>query len=954
MVYKRPEHNPQPDDGHHGKGWNPGEPSWGNPNNPFGQENFSGNRSPKKVQPPVAPKPPAHRQLNLFDANGIDVSQFELPLWARKRSQEPLPDRAPKLDGSKYKQRNLFEDNNFGYNHIDPSLLPSKRQEQYSHYAIAGYLQTPLNTPATEEPSLSRRRRAPEPNKPLELDDLRRELPKHRLSTDGYATDPTGGRMSRAERDQRQRDGTLPSGDKHLEGLALRDYLEAHPEVQVGENPNLEKLMAQAHAFKAQQAQTQTQSGFPSQGVKVASTHLNQMHLDPGQTDPSYAPVRKPSPAPLTPEQQLHRKFETDVATHAQSLLKANKDRLNSEQTQYAQDKNPNSDRWQKLWQAADQRREFQRKEATAQTNYNYANHQIEALMASPNDFNPMASAEQRRKDAQQKATLIADYQHLRAVSQTQIEQARQNQVTLTYAYPALAAVQNESGNNPKDIQTVQSRIPGEFDGIRGNIDKLSAEMVKDPTTATLFDSVVQQSLHQVPPEQRPQVMTWLKTQRENKERNTQIGALASGGLMLASLFPVGRLTATGLRMVGIGLGGGVAAAQMPDLMLLDTAAQAGRGGTPLANQSPEQAKFNLVMGYANVGLAGLDVGAEVGVVQKLGHVAISAAQTGVQVSREKWGQVLSWARQGPAGMEKARALLAEVKGLPQAIKDEILDIVSPVEMAGYGRVSRRDIREQEPLQSTTTARGSGKAKALKDKDLPPAERLAKAKKNYGQARNWDAIEPLIGTAIDKYTKLPSGYRLFQKPGSKQLFILRETADDGSFAPLMIESGKIQVGKTRLSRGRKGMEDALKAIGIDTPKGYQLNHLVPDAVAQSDPMVVEMLKRNIYDVDHAGNLLPMPGEVRGSHPDLIGHLGSHDNYNKLVSRDLKQRARDLIQEHGSLSKVPDNELKQAVEDIENNMRDGIINRSPDIPTRYDPETKTRVLSEGLSNPDFVA
>jgi hypothetical protein len=250
-------------------------------------------------------------------------------------------------------------------------------------------------------------------------------------------------------------------------------------------------------------------------------------------------------------------------------------------------------------------------------------------------------------------------------------------------------------------------------------------------------------------------------------------------------------------------------------------------------------------------------------------------------------------------------------------------------------------------LESTTAARASGRAKNPNPNVSP--EILAK----WSKTKNWDEIEPLIGMAVNKDTQLPPGYRIFQKPESKQLFILRETADDASFAPLMIKNGKIQAGKTRLSRGRKVMEDALNAVGIDVPKGYQLNHLVPDAVAQSDPMVIEMLKRGIYDVDHAGNLLPMPGEVRGEHLDLIGHYGSHDNYNKLVSRELKQRTRDLIQEYGSLGKVPDNEFKKAVEDVENIMRDGIIKRSPEIPTRYDSETKTKVLSEGLSDPDFV-
>jgi hypothetical protein len=41
----------------------------------------------------------------------------------------------------------------------------------------------------------------------------------------------------------------------------------------------------------------------------------------------------------------LQQRFEHNVAVNAQGLLKANKARLNSEQTQYTQDHNPKSDR---------------------------------------------------------------------------------------------------------------------------------------------------------------------------------------------------------------------------------------------------------------------------------------------------------------------------------------------------------------------------------------------------------------------------------------------------------------------------------------------------------------------------------------------------------------------------------------------------------------------------------
>jgi hypothetical protein len=98
----------------------------------------------------------------------------------------------------------------------------------------------------------------------------------------------------------------------------------------------------------------------------------------------------------------------------------------------------------------------------------------------------------------------------------------------------------------------------------------------------------------------------------------------------------------------------------------------------------------------------------------------------------------------------------------------------------------------------------------------------------------------------------------------------------------------------------------------------------------------------------------MPGKVRTEYPDLIGHFGPHDNYNELVKEELKREKTLLVKKYGSLDKVPDNELKEAVKGIEDTMREDIMKRSPEIPTRYDPETKTRVLSEGLSDPDFVA
>ncbi len=657
-----------------------------------------------------------------------------------------------------------------------------------------------------------------------------------------------------------------------------------------------------------------------------------------------------------SPEQQLHHQFETNVAAKAQGLLKANKDRLNSEQTQYIKDNNPKSDRWSNLWQVASQQREFQTQQANLQKQLEFTTQEMSNLSDIPDGIG-LTSTPQQRQNSLKHKKLLALSDQMRRLKE-RIDQAKQMQVSLEYAYPALSAVKGETGASPEDIKRVQGRLPQEFNGIRKDIDRISQWLTDDPSKAWLFDSVVAAQLKDksLSPSQRQQLAQ--QSEKAHPAGGIMLGAALSGGLFAASFVPMLQDISIPLLLSGIGVGGAVAAAEVPDLMLLDGAAQAGRGGAgKLTSQSPEQARFNLVMGYANVALAGLDVAAEGRVIYGLKGLVGRLSGQGAQVLRETWVQVMRLAAQGEVGLEKARMLLAKAKGMSGAMVDEVLEVLSPSqEVAGVGRMSRNEMRGQTAGQVTTQqAVQTAKAKAKKPKDMTPIERLAYSQDKYGQVKNWDEVEPLIGTAVTQQTKLPAGYRLFQKPGrSKQLFILRENVEDASVVPLMIENGKIQAGKTRLSRGLDVMKKSLKAVGIDTPKGYQLNHLVPDAVAQSDPMVVEMLKRNIYDVDHAGNLLPMPGEVRGAHPDLIGHLGSHDNYNRLVSRELKLRKDDLIEEYGSLSKVPDKQLENAVKKVENMMRENIIKRSPEIPTRYDPKTGTKVLSEGISDPDFVA
>jgi hypothetical protein len=111
--------------------------------------------------------------------------------------------------------------------------------------------------------------------------------------------------------------------------------------------------------------------------------------------------------------------------------------------------------------------------------------------------------------------------------------------------------------------------------------------------------------------------------------------------------------------------------------------------------------------------------------------------------------------------------------------------------------------------------------------------------------------------------------------------------------------------------------------------------------------VVEMLRRDLYDVDRATNLLPMPGKntARQANPNLLGHQGPHPNYSRMIERELERAAQTLSSRYGNLGRVPDAELEKAIKAIENRARRRILNNDPAIQFRNDPNTGTRVLSD---------
>jgi hypothetical protein len=665
-----------------------------------------------------------------------------------------------------------------------------------------------------------------------------------------------------------------------------------------------------------------------------------------------------PTPNPM-PSRQIDYplvNFQNRVREQSLQLLRTNRARLDAEQQKYLKETNPNSKVWQQLWQLAAQRRDLERQEQELKANLTRLASDRAVNMA-PVDANGKVTPESRaawqRKNKEREAK--------RRSYEEQIAALQRQRTQMEYAFPALAAVRGETGQDPQDLRAIQQRLPGEFDGIRGKIDGLSRELNTKPSSVLMFDAVVTAQLQDksLSTQERERLQHWVEVQRSMRQTQGQVMGAMSGGLFIASFFPPTAPYARALQIGGAALGVGAAATEIPDLVLMDAIAQANRatkpGQQPLTSQSKDDARFNLIMGWTNVILAGVDVGMETKAIQRL---AGAAGQIGVTLSRVQWSDGLKAAGQGA---DSLRSFLATIKNYSAEAKAklerEFLAAISgrgsqlqPAVVPG-GALDEANVNR--PLQSTGTGGGNTQKKL---KDMTPAERATLYQQRYGNAANWAQIQPLLDQPITRNTQLPPGYFFYEKPskrGPRTLFILRDTTDDGNFVPLFIDGGVLRAGKERLSRGSDVMKRNLRAAGVAKPRDWQINHLIPDAVAQSDPMMIELLRRDAYDVDDAVNLLPMPGEAaaRQANPNLLGHMGSHGNYNQLVRRELFEERRRLIRRYGSLDRVPTRELQEAAERVQSNMRQGIINRDPNIPTRYDQNTGTRVLSEGIPDPE---
>jgi A nuclease family of the HNH/ENDO VII superfamily with conserved AHH len=652
---------------------------------------------------------------------------------------------------------------------------------------------------------------------------------------------------------------------------------------------------------------------------------------EPGEMDPNYREQRTQAEIErLYPEEKVKRQvreqspqLQRQVQQQSLTLLEQNKQRLNTEQQKYTTNSNPNSGVWKSLWGAAQQRQDLQAqaKDLKAQ--------QAQMSGAHMKLFGLPQGSPQWKKQS--------DFIKQReAFLNNSIALNRQAQTNLQYAFPALAAVQDKDWQN-RDLRAVQQRLLGEFNHIRGSIDGMSGELRRDASLGVMFDASVERYLAGVKdPKLKQGLHEWVEQQQLNRRLPAQLSGASSGALFLAAFFPPLASVAGGLR-VAAGIGGVAAAgSEIPDLVRMDMAAQAGRGGVPgsgqLTSQSTDEARLNLVGGWTNVVMAGIDVGLETKAIQALARGTSRLGASGVRIGRDGWQRILKAKQQG--GKQLAQ-VLDELK-LPKAQREQL-------ELA-VEKVPNGAMDPKQPLRSQGSATGSGVA-------VPTAIR------GYQNAGD---VAPLLGRRfVPGSTPLPPGYKYAQIPDGNGNFrkVIYMPESNARSVPLKVdENGLIQVGpKGGYRVARKEAYDAnFETIpgqkGVKVFQGNKaswVHHLVADNVMRKNPVYQRAFELGLMNPDRTSNLIELAKDAnvlaqgrqslrnQGLSENLVSdvtHYTQHPNYDQLVTNRLNESLDTLKEQRGLghltreqfANQMKRTEIESFIRNTENRLRRGYM------------------------------
>ena len=258
-----------------------------------------------------------------------------------------------------------------------------------------------------------------------------------------------------------------------------------------------------------------------------------------------------------------------------------------------------------------------------------------------------------------------------------------------------------------------------------------------------------------------------------------------------------------------------------------------------------------------------------------------------------------------------ARQLGAEVDGaIDNLIGQERLRLQTVGEGAGNVNVNQPMQTRGTTNNTTTTVGRTARSFVGREYSSLTSKELAELKKNYEIRTTDDGKPTSIRRKKGEVAK-----------GTPQLHIEEV---DGKY---IIKEGPAS-GSQRLSNANTMKNNYKKANGGTIPKNHQLHRIIPDAVVRENELAREAYDRRIFDLDRASNLqaLPDTADAYNQANTPLLHRGSHKEWNDYVKEVLNNKGEELLDDLGvpSVKEIPDNILKQAIDEIEQDLKDDLL------------------------------
>lgn len=290
--------------------------------------------------------------------------------------------------------------------------------------------------------------------------------------------------------------------------------------------------------------------------------------------------------------------FKALLKAKALAKLRENKQAVRDEVDKYKTAESANA-AWQRLREIMDADKEAAARQEKIEHSIWISRRYIDALESDYVDHT--GAIEDAKKDLATKQPLLAEVKKARA--------------TLRREYPAIAMFDPSDFEIYDDNEAVYKDLKAGAKDLEAAIDHVITRVHEDDIPVTKLGPIVQQVLKEmdVTPEKREQgdplsttILGWLDDEDRTEAIITWVGTIFSISLAIGAFFATGGL-ALFLGVAGAALGLGTAAYELERADDLYAAAEAGTVGEQLVSD-PEQAKFNYVMGWINLVLAGVDL----------------------------------------------------------------------------------------------------------------------------------------------------------------------------------------------------------------------------------------------------------------------------------------------------------------------------------------------------------